>query len=114
MPTMMPMKSHIRWPVMKLPGITPEPCRIQTAPTRMAITPTIKLPIRISIHYAVELHYSPCEVKLHGDLHAPMRRPAARGALAHKNDALVCSRERHTAPALCARKGGSPCGLAAC
>ena len=41
-----------------------------------------------------------------------MRHPAARGALAQNSIALVCSREPHTAPALYARKRGSPCGLA--
>ncbi len=59
--TKMPMMSHIRWPVMKLPGSVPVPCRIQTPPTRMAITPTTRLPIRIRLDYAVAWHASLAE-----------------------------------------------------
>src|ERR1700687_11990 len=61
---MMPMMSHIRWPVIKLPGSTPEPCRIQTPPARIAITPRIKLPMRIQVQYALALHASRYSFKL--------------------------------------------------
>ena len=49
---------------------------------------------------------------LHGDMTAPVRRPAAHRALGRNNDGLVCAYRPHTAPARRGRKAGSPCGLA--
>src|SRR3989475_2129046 len=60
---MMPMMSHTRWPVMKLPGSTPEPCKTQTPPAKMAIRPRIKLPIRIQLHYAPAVRSSLAKLK---------------------------------------------------
>src|SRR5437764_14305039 len=57
----MPITNHMLWPVMKLPGSTPEPCKIQTTPTRMAITPATRLPIRTALHYASALRCVPPE-----------------------------------------------------
>ena len=64
---MMPMTSHIRWPVMKLPGSTPAPCIIQTPPAKIAIRPSIKLPVRIELDYALGLHAIADKFKLRSD-----------------------------------------------
>ncbi len=50
-------------------------------------------------------HFSTQVGQLHGDPTGRVRRPAARGALAQNSIALVCSHERHTAPALFRPKG---------
>ena len=36
--TMPPLTAHLLWPLMKLPGITPKPCRSQTQPMRISTT----------------------------------------------------------------------------
>src|SRR5712691_9845446 len=99
---MMPMTSHIRWPVMKLPGSTPDPCKIHTAPTRIAIAPRIKLPIRTALHYAPGLHTSPreCMFTQYRNLTGRVRRPAAHRALGRITMGLVCAYRPHTTPAL--------------
>src|SRR5437870_11764695 len=76
---MMPMMSHIRWPVMKLPGSTPEPCKIQTPPAKVAIRPRIKLPIRIQLHYAPELRSSLAKLKFARPRSASCRAKARLG-----------------------------------
>src|SRR3989454_3820841 len=78
MGTMMPMPSHIRWPVMKLPGSTPEPCKIQTPPAKMPIRPRIKLPIRTRLHYASALHSSPAKLKFARAVSEPQGKPRLR------------------------------------
>src|SRR5437879_3308893 len=91
--TTMPMTSHMRWPVMKLPGITPDPCRIHTAPATIPITPTTTLPICMHVHYALALHTSSREPEVRQRDDAPRQRAAARWPLRFRGDGLGANGE---------------------
>src|SRR5580765_4313365 len=43
-----PITAHLIWPVMKLPGRMPMPCRNQTVPTKTSNAPQIFIAIRIA------------------------------------------------------------------
>ena len=59
--TTTPITSHIRWPVMKLPGMTPAPWKIHTPPTRTPTRPTAMLTTRTPLRYASEFQNFPTE-----------------------------------------------------
>jgi len=46
-----------------LPGSTPDPCKIQTAPARMAMPPTTRLRVRMFLQYARAFQFSDANPK---------------------------------------------------
>src|SRR2546421_10403291 len=98
---------------MKLPGITPDPCRIQTAPAIMANRPRTRLRIRTLLQYARAFQFSRAKPKspLAGKRARRASRPFGRIAPAPYGRGASTRAHRHFARGRRGALDGAPARL---